>query len=295
MAAPQAGDAAVAAHMADLSGTVSTDIPCRKCGYNLRGLTLGGRCPECGRPVGLSVQGDLLRFSDPNWLLKLQRGTHLIIASVIVGFIGGFVVALIFRGSQVPTAVLQLLAGIGSFVGAWFLTEPDPSGLGEDQYGTARKVIRVTLLIGIVGQVLQIVQTLETLSPTVLRAFLVLGVIAGLAGVVGQFAQLQYLSKLATRIPDLKLSDRARFLMWAFGISYGLLVVVGAILLAMTRAAGGAPPGGGLAALGCFAGLVGLAVLVFAVMYLFLLIRLGRAFGEQSQLARQIWGSAPQP
>jgi hypothetical protein len=63
----------------DAAGVVVSDIPCRKCGYNLRGLHIDGRCRECGRAVGLSVQGDLLRFSDPGWLRKLQRGARLII------------------------------------------------------------------------------------------------------------------------------------------------------------------------------------------------------------------------
>ena len=33
------------------SATVVADVSCHGCGYNLRGATYGGRCPECGRPV----------------------------------------------------------------------------------------------------------------------------------------------------------------------------------------------------------------------------------------------------
>ena len=57
------------------SGSVEGDIPCRKCSYNLRGLPLDGRCPECGTPVGVSVNGELLRYSDPEFIQTLRRGS----------------------------------------------------------------------------------------------------------------------------------------------------------------------------------------------------------------------------
>src|ERR1041385_4800198 len=73
----------------DAPRPVEKDLACRKCGYNLRGLMTDGRCPECGTAVGLSVMGDLLRFSDPNWVDTLGRGVKLIIAGVAVLILGG--------------------------------------------------------------------------------------------------------------------------------------------------------------------------------------------------------------
>ena len=31
--------------------TIETDLPCIKCGYNLRTLPSNGQCPECGEPI----------------------------------------------------------------------------------------------------------------------------------------------------------------------------------------------------------------------------------------------------
>ncbi len=70
----------------DESGTVIVDTSCRRCSYNLRGLSEEGRCPECGTPVGLSTQGDLLRFADPDWLESLARGLNFILWGVAVHF-----------------------------------------------------------------------------------------------------------------------------------------------------------------------------------------------------------------
>lgn len=32
---------------------IEPDLSCDRCGYNLRGLRYGGRCPECGLPIQL--------------------------------------------------------------------------------------------------------------------------------------------------------------------------------------------------------------------------------------------------
>src|SRR5258706_15757786 len=67
---------------------IAQDTPCRKCGYNLRGLSGDGRCPECGTSVGFSLQGDLLRFCDPSWVDTLRRGVNCIIGADGLGFLG---------------------------------------------------------------------------------------------------------------------------------------------------------------------------------------------------------------
>lgn len=75
----------------DAQGCIDEDVPCRRCGYNLRSLVLDGRCPECGTAVGRSLHGDLLRFSDPAWVQSLASGMNWILAGMIIGFIVGAV------------------------------------------------------------------------------------------------------------------------------------------------------------------------------------------------------------
>ena len=61
-------------------GTVTADIACRRCGYNLRGLPVDGRCPDCAMPIAASVRGDDLVYADPIWIAKLTLGTEGLIA-----------------------------------------------------------------------------------------------------------------------------------------------------------------------------------------------------------------------
>ncbi len=280
--------------MTDAQGVVTTEIPCRKCSYNLRGLHIEGRCPECGRAVGLSVRGDFLRYSDPGWVRKLHRGTRLIIWAVVVIVLGVIVgVALgIGLNNAVLAAALPVTAMLIGYVlyllGTWLLTEPDPSGLGEDQYGTSRKIIRIALLLGVVNQAMEIARQFAPIPEALRSTLTLIGFAFSVAGLVALFAQLQYLKKLAMRIPDQPLANRARFLMYAIGISYGLVIVLG-LLTGLLVGVGGPGPA---IALGGIAGIAGLALLVFMFMYLRLLERIGKRFAQEADAAEQTWARA---
>jgi hypothetical protein len=250
----------------------------------------------------------LLRFSEPTWVDTLRRGISLILAGIAVTFlmiIGG--IAIGFSGTS--QGQIQLISGLGGLVagvlfwaGGWFLTAPDPSGIGEDQYGTSRKIIRFTLLVAIANNVLNIFVQNERFTQEVRTGLVILGVIAAIIGVVGHIAQLQYLSKLALRIPDIDLSKRAHFLMWAVGISYGAVVLLGLIsVLIITSAArtgqlrSGVAGMGGAMGIGCFAGVAGLCLLVFGIMYLLMLEKFGRRLKEQVAYAKQTWAANAGP
>ena len=83
------------------AGPIETDVTCRRCGYNLRGLLEEGLCPECGTAVVLSTRGDLLRYADPDWVETMARGVKFILwgllLATVLGFLGGF---LILRAGQ---------------------------------------------------------------------------------------------------------------------------------------------------------------------------------------------------
>lgn len=279
-------------------GVVTSDTACRKCGYNLRGMPTDGRCPECGIAVAMSLQGDLLRFSEPDWLGNLRRGVNLILAGIaliVIMVIGE--IAITMRGTsplmvQSMATIGGLFAGLLMIGGAWLLTAPDPSGVGEDKYGTSRKIIRVALLVGLGNHVLNVANIAIHPDEGIAMMFQLAAIVASIIGLVGQAAQLQYISKLALRIPDMKLSARARFLMWAIAIDYGIILVMTLITAAVVRGLGrgGASPVR-LSGLGCFTGVGGLGLLIFGVMYLLMLEKLGKRFKEQAVFARQNWAA----
>ena len=272
---------------------IDRDAPCRKCAYNLRGLTVDARCPECGTPAGLSLQGDLLRFSEPAWVDTLARGVSLNLWGFLVMLVAmGIAVALSIFGVQFIGQLVTFAGGLVTVYGSWLLTEPDPSGIGEDRYGTARKVIRVSLITGLVSNVLDIVEPNVDIDVPLYRDLLnALRMVFGIIWVVGFFSLMLYLSRLADRIPDPALVARARLLMYGLGVSLAAVVVLGGIVgfLAFRTAGANQTPGAGFFVAGCGAGIALLAVVAFGIVYLIFLFRLRRALRGQAAIARQTW------
>ncbi len=172
------------------------------------------------------------------------------------------------------------------------------SGLGEQQYATSRKLVRVALLVGLGGNILSACAKSLALPGSADMLVVVIAVGTGLFGVIGEFAKFIYLEKLANRIPDDQLAGRARFLRWAYGLTMGAMVVFGAIIgLVMSLAGPGATTV--ILPLGCVAGLTGIAFFVFAIMTLFMYGRFRKAFQQQAESARQVWsrviGQAGEP
>jgi hypothetical protein len=276
--------------------TVEADTPCRKCGYNLRGLLTDTQCPECGVIVAASISGDLLRYCPPDWVGTLARGAKFILAGVVVTILGG-ILAIILNAVLDPMASVVMpltnLAGYALFViGSWLVTTPDPSGSGEDKYGTARKLIRITLLIGVANQLLVAESRFVALPLTVKQIVQCIGAIAGLIGIIGIVAQLQYFQKLAGRIPDPSLVARAKFLKVWLPACYGTFLAssIGAVILFVFFGRK-RTPGGAFVGFGCFLSIVGLAFLIFGIMYLFMINRFRRSFREQALIASRKWAA----
>ena len=81
--------------MADVT-VLDSDVPCRECGYDLRGLTPPGRCPECGHDLDASLQAHARwvgRFAppDPAWARQVREGAWLGIVAFGLVLITAFV------------------------------------------------------------------------------------------------------------------------------------------------------------------------------------------------------------
>lgn len=232
-------DAPVAAN-----ATIVDDRPCLACGYNLRGLTAADRCPECGRPVADSLRGNLLKYSNPNYVTWLYQG---VILAQVAALANAVLIIFLFAGPMFAGAIglkpvfvkglveaIRIGAMVTGLAGWWLLSSPDPAYVGSNDGSTARKVVRVTVAIAAIAAVAPIVlggtgagaQWLRGGPLTAAMTLAVLAVLANLvAWVVWFFAAMRYLRWLAPRIPDERVANRARRLTWLNPILYVVLFV----------------------------------------------------------------------
>lgn len=265
----------------DVHGRLDEDVACRKCGYNLRGLSPDGRCPECGVAVGRSLQGDYLRFAEPQWVRTLASGMRWIVAAIAIGIIVGGIAGGLTAGlglNQLWLESVQLGVSLIGFIGYWKVTTPDPAGFEDESHMTPRKMVRVTqvtgLLIGAASMSVQ--ESWEVLT-------LIVSLSAVVVSVVGTITIFIYARKLALRIPDHKMAKHCRIVMWA------LVVLMGASF--MLAVAIGISGGGQFAMGGC---VLAVGYLFFALWALRLIERFRKAFKEAAKLAAATWAAAPQ-
>ncbi|MFG0329617.1 MAG: hypothetical protein ACF8PN_06915 [Phycisphaerales bacterium] len=72
---------------APTAGAAARPIPCRQCGYDLRGAARDGACPECGAPVERSLGPDRLEAAPAPWLQRIALGLLVAVAAFASEFI----------------------------------------------------------------------------------------------------------------------------------------------------------------------------------------------------------------
>lgn len=244
------------------STRVEHSLLCRRCGYDLCGLTIDGLCPECSLPVAQSSKIDeTLASAEPAWLGKLRLGAWLVLAgiigslgmvvvSMVISAIGGFLgrsgdpnanafasTSLILINTM-TTIVLSLLMVIG----AWLVTERDP-GAGDEPTGLhARLVARIGLVVSAVtspwsmylsqsmGAVMTPGQQQATASMT-LNILALVGIAMSIFAVIGWGAYCLHLSRLMRRLPSRAMSKQCRVLVWLYPISVGMFSTSGMLFV----------------------------------------------------------------
>lgn len=227
--------------------TITEDLKCTRCGYNLRGLTPDKLCPECGTPIGQSVQGNLLRYADPVWVNRLRLGSALLLGAVCTGVVSwlssdgvGFLLGL----ADVPLlqGFRNLLNLIVPGLALWALvlvTTPEPTVAFKEDRITLRRAVRGCAPIWCVGQIVYLAWKFPAEGALVS----LVGGMLGLASLVVFFGQFILFRRFALRIPNVKLARATTIVMWGFPLlALGAPTVAG-IGLGIAGASGLPGPG----------------------------------------------------
>jgi hypothetical protein len=216
-------------------GALPTTVPdvatCIRCAYSLRGLPPQGLCPECGTPIERSLRGDLLLYSDPEYIRKLLAGSRLIFWSTLAIIVSiALAIFLAFYGDRFP--VMQLLplvlimATLAFWGGWWLLTWPDAGQLTTNKGQRPRRIVRISLgfIVGLVALIFCATLFGHWADPGAVR---LLGLLIYPAMGVAFWSGMLYIRWLAPRIPDGQVNRLARKLMYLFGFIVAALLIGG--------------------------------------------------------------------
>ena len=215
------------------------DVPCRNCGFNLRGLTPEGNCPECGAAIWRSIREDKLIYCGEAYLKSLYRGLVCILIAAIgkaaltaVGIAVGIVVVIgmLMRGggTVTPSPQLNVISNATSLpfsllmlYGWWLLSAPDPGQRTTDSGQKPRIIVRTATAIQASTAVLVTVCYFFVLMvPAAEVAAMIVGLIGGAAWTVQFFASMYYLRWLAPRIPSTHIDKRAQLYIWLLPVIF---------------------------------------------------------------------------
>lgn len=226
----------------DADQTITKDSPCLGCGYNVRGLSVAGACPECGTPTAMSVHGDRLRYAHPVWMKRLRRGLIAMSMSVVL-FCSTYWLLLGMIPIVTKDPVLGMtIAAAGAValstwfaLGAFWLTTPEPRFHFEEDPVNIRRFVRAcsvvaglavpAMLISVISDVFDIDMPLPFHHAARWSLFSIPALLYG---------TLVYLRPLARRIPDQALVTSTTIVM------YGLPISATAVMLQTFEAIEGA-------------------------------------------------------
>jgi len=125
------------------------DMPCGTCGYNLRGLSPDGRCPECGHPVEESRYDPRLAAADPRWLRVTRTGITLLLVSELATMTTRLLGrAVTFAGLYYHALlVLWFIGGTLYLLGSWIVASRDRACPPAFDPRRPRRVVRVCAVV----------------------------------------------------------------------------------------------------------------------------------------------------
>lgn len=237
--------------------TLARSLPCRQCGYDVRGLPIGGACPECGFAVGATVEGVVDPAAQRLPSLRAPRrvgnglvtimlvmlvATLLAFARPLATALGGLAPAGARPISEWTPPWLGVIAG-GLVLGLlWPVRWIAPPRDAEQEADVRRDIARLTLGILAVGGLLVASGLLSMAprpAPPALRS---LGVLTAIAAIVLLHGLRGVLVAVGERSREFRTArgsrQRIRDLMAAL-----VVLAVGALLRVAVPATGGRPGG----------------------------------------------------
>ncbi len=217
--------------VADDQGRIAVSAPCGRCRYELRGLPLDARCPECALAVPASLHGQLLRFASPAYLRHLTGGATWIVLGTCLTtplILPQLLAAYFLPEWSMTVWAVSLCLGLASLWGAWRLASRRPARNLQEPLPTGA-LVRGLVVALIATHVATLLRSVWGEADIEAQVLVLLGYLLQMTFLLSLG---RLLADLAGGLPDLALARRARRLMRllvAAGVPTVLVTVAGII------------------------------------------------------------------
>jgi predicted Zn-ribbon and HTH transcriptional regulator len=218
--------------MSTIHTNITTDRECDHCGYNLKGLPMGSKCPECGTPVrrlSSKTSGTIMDEAPTRFVRKLRLGFLLATASIILTIL----FPLFGPDSAIPEIFFSLLWLLGIFI--FTQRRPKVAGmradkiLDNDKFRLIVRAANITWPIrALCLAALEALNATQTGGSPLLVGFVeIMVMIFAIASWISMIPTSIYVAELAYWSAHNNLADRMRGCAW-------ILAVIGTLASAMT-------------------------------------------------------------
>ena len=126
---------------------VEADLPCFRCGYNLRTLPIDGVCTECGTGVSESIEYHRRHGFDSEPAKRIRRGIALLVLAVFMFFgVAALEPPLKRRADWIIPMALAAVLSVAA-VGVVFSTGDTGRGRPRSKFAIVARVLLVMLLL----------------------------------------------------------------------------------------------------------------------------------------------------
>lgn len=210
-----------------VSPTLDHDLPCRQCGYNLRGLLETSRCPECGLPVVESIRAAGWSVIGERQMRRIRIGATICVVETVAAFLSGVCLTASIGRIEFSTftVIASFLAGLPPFIfaaGVWLLATPLNDDAPRRGFVTAGLLTRLCAVLAVIGWAIAILSVALDLDDERLAQTGMIGFMS--FAVVCHFALLTHLLHLSQRVSNAALTGSLRFLRMAFACAYAALL-----------------------------------------------------------------------
>lgn len=218
--------------MSSFGTNVATDRECDQCGYNLKGLPMGSKCPECGTPMrrkSVRTSGTMTDEAPSRFVKVLRFGFLLASAGIVLSVLA------VFAGRV--SSVIDIFASLLLIAGVYFITQPRPGKgtirpdkvLDDHRMRMAIRVLNLAWPVSaLLAAALAALKSTTTGGPAfVVGTLTVLRALTGIIAWLGMIPTSIYLAELAYWSSNDNLAHRMRGAAW-------ILAVVGTITAVLT-------------------------------------------------------------